>query len=364
MKIINVVGTRPNFMKIAPIIKEMDKYSEIDHLLIHTGQHYDLKLSTNFFTELGIPEPDINLNIGSGSPTLQVAKIMEAFENICDEHAPDLVLVVGDVNSTMACTLVAAQKKIKVVHVEAGIRSYDRNMLEETNRLVTDSIANYLLPPSFDAVENLKREGHSEEKIECVGNVMIDTLKLFQPQVEKATVLEDWNITKGNYVAFTLHRPSNVDNKKNLQSIFKAIQIIQKNVKVVFPMHPRTKKMIASYGLENKLESMNNLVLTPPLGYLDFGKLVSNSKYVLTDSGGIQEETTVYGIPCITLRENTERPITIEIGTNVLAGCDTNKILSYVEKINKNEWKSGKTPELWDGKAAQRIVKFIRNITF
>lgn len=361
MKIINIVGARPNFMKIAPIIREMDKHPDIEHLLLHTGQHYDHKMSKFFFEELGIPKPNINLNIGSDTHARQVARIMTAFEEVCDTHQPDLILVVGDVNSTMACSLVAVKKGIKTAHVEAGIRSYDRNMPEEINRLVTDAIVDYLLPPSPDAVENLKQEGHAPEKIHLVGNVMIDTLKLFQPQIQASNILEELGVEKGKYATLTLHRPSNVDDEVALKRILKALQEIQQSIKIVFPMHPRTKKMLEKFGLEEAITKMSNLIVTEPLGYLGFGKLISNSKMVLTDSGGIQEETTVYEVPCITLRENTERPITITEGTNELAGSDTDKILAYAETIFKGEWKTGSIPKLWDGKASERIVQVVQH---
>ncbi|MGB3463764.1 MAG: UDP-N-acetylglucosamine 2-epimerase (non-hydrolyzing) [Cyclobacteriaceae bacterium] len=362
MRIINIVGTRPNFMKIAPIIKELQKHSEIEHFLLHTGQHYDLKLSQNFFTELEIPDPDINLNIGSDTQAKQVAKIMIAFEEVCDKYNPDYILVVGDVNSTMACSLVAAKRQIKVIHVEAGIRSRDRNMPEEINRLVTDSIADYLLPPSADAVENLQREGHENSKIKMVGNVMIDTLRYFQDKIQRSDILEKLGLTTGQYVALTLHRPSNVDNEENLTNILKAIRYVSQSNKVVFPVHPRTKKMIGQFNLDSLLES-EDIILTEPFGYFYFGKIISNSRFVLTDSGGIQEETTVYGIPCITIRENTERPVTISEGTNELAGASYDKITQMADRIMEGDWKKGKVPELWDGKTAERIVDFIKTLS-
>jgi UDP-N-acetylglucosamine 2-epimerase (non-hydrolysing) len=362
MKIINIVGTRPNFMKIAPIIKAMQVYPEIQHILVHTGQHYDEQLSDKFFRELGIPDPDVNLNVGSNTHSKQVAEIMVAFEKVCDDFQPDYILVVGDVNSTMACSLVAAKKGIKIIHVEAGIRSYDRTMPEEINRLVTDAITDFLLPPSIDAVENLKREGHTDDKICMVGNVMIDTLKLFSKEIQAATILEQIGVLPKEYAVLTLHRPSNVDDPANLKKIIDALFVIQQSVKVVFPIHPRSLKMLASFGYDKLLAEMPNIKLIAPLGYFDFGKLVSNSKFALTDSGGIQEETTVYGIPCITIRENTERPITITEGTNELAGTDTQKIIDFATTILKGEWKKGAIPKMWDGKAAVRIVDFLRSL--
>ncbi len=359
MKIINIVGARPNFMKMAPIIKEMNKRQSIEQILVHTGQHYDQKLSHAFFDELGIPKPDINLNIGSDTHTRQVARIMMAFEEIIDDYKPDMILVVGDVNSTMACSLVAAKKGVKITHVEAGIRSGDRNMPEEINRLVTDAIANYLLAPSPDAIDNLQKEGHAPEKIGFVGNIMIDTLHMHATDIQSSKILDTLSLRAHKYVTLTLHRPSNVDNKSSLQNILQALKVIQERIPIVFPVHPRTAKMIETFGLKEEMTTMRNLIQIEPIGYLDFGKLISNSKFVLTDSGGIQEETTVYGIPCITLRENTERPITITEGTNELAGADANKILELVNKIWQGQWKKGQIPTYWDGHAAQRIIDFI-----
>jgi len=349
-------------MKIAPIIKAMQAYPEIEHILVHTGQHYDEQLSDKFFRELGIPDPDVNLNVGSNTHSKQVAEIMVAFEKVCDDFQPDYILVVGDVNSTMACSLVAAKKGIKIIHVEAGIRSYDRTMPEEINRLVTDSITDYLLPPSIDAVENLKREGHTDEKICMVGNVMIDTLKLFEQDIQASDILEQIGVQPKEYAVLTLHRPSNVDDPVNLKKIINALFVIQQAVNVVFPIHPRSLKMLASFGYDALLAEMPGIKLVAPLGYFDFGKLVSNSKFALTDSGGIQEETTVYGIPCITIRENTERPITITEGTNELAGTDTQKIIDFANTILKGDWKKGAIPKMWDGKAAIRIVDFLRSL--
>lgn len=357
-KIINIVGARPNLMKIAPIIKEMNK-SNLDHLLLHTGQHYDRNLSKTFFEELDIPMPDINLNVGSDTPARQIAKIMEAFDEVCVREKPGYILVVGDVNSTVACSLVAAQRGIKIIHVEAGLRSRDKSMPEEINRLATDAIADYLLPPSMDAVENLLEEGHSKNKIKMVGNIMIDTLLMFRSKIEASGILDELNMKSRQYAALTLHRPANVDDKEAFQRILEAVMEIQKEIKIVFPVHPRTEKMIQKHNLTKIIQQMENLILTPPLGYFDFGKIISHSKFVLTDSGGIQEETTVYGIPCITLRENTERPVTITTGTNELAGSETGKIVNFAKKILAGNWKKGAVPDLWDGHAAERIVNFI-----
>ncbi len=361
IKIINIVGTRPNFMKIAPIMQFMKSSKRIEPILLHTGQHYDVQMSDTFFNELKIPRPDISLDIGSDTHARQVARIMEKFDKVCDDIQPDAILVVGDVNSTMACSLVAAKKGIKIIHVEAGIRSGDRSMPEEINRLVTDSIADYLLPPSQDAVENLLAEGHSSDSIQMVGNIMIDTLLMHQSQINASAVHKTLGIKGKEYVALTLHRPSNVDDPVTFERILDALQIIQTKIRIVFPIHPRTRKMLKDLNLESRINNMPGLILCDPLGYFDFGKLVSGAKFVLTDSGGIQEETTVYGIPCITLRENTERPITITMGTNEIAGSDTQKIIDYALQILEGKWKKGSIPQLWDGKTAERIVSFIES---
>lgn len=362
MKIINVVGTRPNFMKIAPIIRAMNNVDSIDHILVHTGQHYDHKMSKNFFDELEIPTPDVHLEVGSDTQTKQTAKIMIEFEKVCDAYQPDYILVVGDVNSTMACSVVAAKKNIEIVHVEAGIRSRDREMPEEINRLITDSITNYLLPPSQDAVENLLAEGHSKDKIALVGNVMIDTLLYSSEKIKASTILDEIGIEEKSYATLTMHRPSNTDDIHALSKILDALEQIQTNIPIIFPIHPRTEKMIKTFGLEERVNNMKNLKLLAPLGYFDFGKLIVDSKFVITDSGGIQEETTVYGIPCITIRKNTERPITITEGTNLLVGNDTMSIVNAADKILNGQWKKGNIPQFWDGKTAERIVDFLISV--
>jgi UDP-N-acetylglucosamine 2-epimerase (non-hydrolysing) len=359
MKIINIVGARPNFIKIAPIMLQMRKSSIIEPILLHTGQHYDIEMSKRFFQELNIPSPDISLEVGSDSHAKQVARIMERFDDVCDEQNPDGILVVGDVNSTMACSLVAAKKGIKIIHVEAGIRSFDRSMPEEINRMVTDAIADLLLPPSRDAVDNLLKEGHSAGKIHLVGNIMIDTLMDFQPQIRQSRIIEQLGIEDHNYALVTLHRPSNVDNISDFKRILSALAKIQERLTVVFPVHPRTRKILDDPELKSITGSMQQMILCDPLGYFDFGRLVAGCRMVITDSGGIQEESTVYGIPCITIRENTERPITITEGTNELAGTDTMKIIHFAKQIMDGKWKSGKIPELWDGHTAERIINCI-----
>ncbi|WP_457566753.1 non-hydrolyzing UDP-N-acetylglucosamine 2-epimerase [Caldithrix abyssi] len=359
IKVINVVGARPNFMKIAPIQREMSKYSNIKPVLVHTGQHYDKRMSKFFFNDLQLPEPDIYLGVGSGTHAEQTAKIMTHFEKILNEEKPDLVLVVGDVNSTAACSLVAAKMNTKIAHVEAGLRSFDRTMPEEINRLVTDVLSDLLFVTEKSGLENLKREGIADHKVHFVGHVMIDSLIYFKPKADQSAILGELNLTPGEYGVITLHRPSNVDNKQNFEKLLNAFAQIEQRLPLIFPIHPRSQKMIDQFGLREKVEKMSNLRLLDPLGYLDFMKLLHNAKLVLTDSGGIQEETTFLGIPCITMRENTERPITVEIGTNVLVGTDTQRIVLEAEKILDGNAKKGQIPELWDGHAAERIVKII-----
>ena len=359
MKIINIVGARPNFIKIAPIIHQMRKSSIIEPILLHTGQHYDIEMSKRFFEELNIPSPDISLEVGSDTHAKQVACIMERFDDVCDNQKPDGILVVGDVNSTMACSLVAAKKGIKIIHVEAGIRSFDRKMPEEINRMVTDAITDLLLPPSRDAVDNLLREGHPVNKIHLVGNIMIDTLMDSQPQIMKSEILNQLGVEERNYALVTLHRPSNVDNIPDFKRILLALSTIQEHLPIVFPVHPRTRKIMDDPELKIITDNMPRLRLCDPLGYFDFGRLVAGCRMVITDSGGIQEESTVYGIPCITIRENTERPITVWEGTNELAGTDTAKIIKFASQILDGKWKTGKIPELWDGHTAERIITCI-----
>ncbi|HNY03013.1 MAG TPA: UDP-N-acetylglucosamine 2-epimerase (non-hydrolyzing) [Bacteroidales bacterium] len=362
MKIINIVGARPNFIKIAPIIRAMHRSFAIEPLLLHTGQHYDIDMSKRFFEELDIPTPDISLEVGSDTHARQVARIMERFDDVCDSEHPDAILVVGDVNSTMACSLVAAKKGIRIVHVEAGIRSFDRTMPEEINRMVTDAIADLLLPPSRDAVENLLREGHDPAKIHLVGNIMIDTLVATRPKILQSEVLQRFGLAERNYALVTLHRPANVDNIPTFRRILLALASIQEKLPVVFPVHPRTRKVLEAKELQKITRAMPNLILCEPLGYFDFGRLVMGCRMVLTDSGGIQEESTVYGIPCITIRENTERPITLTEGTNELAGSETGKIIAFSEQILDGHWKKGAIPELWDGHTADRIVECLEKM--
>lgn len=357
MKIVNVVGARPNFMKIAPLMRAYKRYDDsINPVLVHTGQHYDEAMSGAFFKELDIPRPDINLGVGSGSHAEQTAKIMMSFEKLIRNESPDMVLVVGDVNSTMACTITAAKLDIKTSHVEAGLRSFDMSMPEEINRKVTDSICDYLFTTEESANENLRNEGVKEDKIFFVGNVMIDTLSYYLDKI-KDMPLPVNGITESNYATLTIHRPSNVDNPSVLKGILFALDKIQQDIPVVFPMHPRTRKNIDQFGLSEKVSGMRNLIITEPTGYLEFLRLNKTAKLVLTDSGGLQEETTYLGIPCLTIRENTERPVTIDVGTNVLTGSNPDVILKEYERIMNGSFKKGKVPYLWDGYAAERIVE-------
>ena len=357
-RIILVGGARPNFMKIAPVYFELLKYPQrFAPLIVHTGQHYDQKMSGVFFKELGLPEPDINLEVGSGSHAMQTAKIMMAFEEVVLKHKPDLVVVVGDVNSTLACALVAVKLKIKVAHVEAGLRSFDKDMPEEVNRVVTDSLSNYLFTTCEDANQNLRREGFSQDKIFFVGNVMIDSLLGYYPKISQSDVLERYQLKEKEYCLLTLHRASNVDEKETFHKIMTAIQQVAKRTKVLFPVHPRTKRMVGEIQTEDQ-----KLIITEPLGYLDFLKLEEDARLVLTDSGGIQEETTFLKVPCLTLRENTERPVTITSGTNHLVGLDPQAITKEVDFLLQDGHRNFVLPPLWDGKASERIVGVFESV--
>ena len=355
--IILVVGARPNFMKIAPIYSELSERGE-ELILLHTGQHYDDNMSKVFFDDLGMPKPDIYLGIGSGSHAYQTATVMVDFEKICNEKEPSMVVVVGDVNSTVACSIVCAKLRIPCAHVEAGLRSFDRDMPEEINRILTDSVADLLLTPSPDGDENLRAEGVTEERIHRVGNVMIDSLYSNLERSKNSNILETLGL-KESYAILTLHRPSNVDDRVNFSGIIDALEQIGSKIQLVFPVHPRTEKMAKSFGLYERLSAIPNIVLTGPVGYLDFVALMANSKMALTDSGGLQEETTALGIPCITLRENTERPITVLEGTNTIVGCDPDLILKAAFDVLEGNGKAGRIPDLWDGKTSSRIADVI-----
>lgn len=359
MKNISIIaGARPNFMKIAPIIHALEKAKEngenIDYRLVHTGQHYDEKMSGSFFKELGIPNPHVNLESGGGSQAEQTASIMVRYEQELIENPADLVLVVGDVTSTMACAIVAQKMRIKVAHVEAGIRSNDWSMPEEINRLVTDSITNYFFTTSELANANLLRSGVNDKDIFFVGNTMIDTLLTQQKNFKKPDIWNDLDLEKGKYIVMTLHRPANVDEEHKLKELLQEIITHTQDLPLIFPVHPRTKKILESLGIED-----SRLHLLDPMGYLNFNYLVQNAKAVVTDSGGITEETTVMGVPCMTLRDNTERPETVSEGTNELIGTNPKAIKPAMEQLFSGNWKKGSIPKLWDGQTATRIVSIL-----
>ena len=376
IKVVHCVGARPNFMKIAPLMREMSRYQKrFDQLLLHTGQHYDYEMSKSFFNDLKLTEPDIYLGIGSGTHAEQTGKIMIKFERVCFQEKPDLVVVAGDVNSTIACALVAAKLCITIAHIEAGLRSFDRTMPEEINRILTDQISDYLFTTCEDANQNLIKEGIAENKIFFVGNAMIDTLLIHIEIAKKSVILEKLRLRKNNnikkYALVTLHRPSNVDNPRILKGILNALNELAREIPIIFPAHPRTIKQVKKFRLQeminyednflsNGLNKTDRNILTfPPLGYLDFISLISNATIVLTDSGGIQEETTILGIPCLTLRASTERPITVKEGTNILVGNDPDKIMHTALNVLKNGRIRKKIPKFWDGKASERIMKIL-----
>ncbi|AQQ71510.1 UDP-2,3-diacetamido-2,3-dideoxy-D-glucuronate 2-epimerase [Limihaloglobus sulfuriphilus] len=360
IKIICVCGARPNFMKIAPIMRAFKESDRIDVLLVHTGQHYDKKMSELFFEQLNIPKPDVNLGIGSGSHAVQTADVMKAFEPVVLGYKPDYVLVVGDVNSTIACGLVAVKLGVKLVHVEAGLRSFDRTMPEEINRILTDSISDLLFVTEPVGLENLRNEGIPENKISFVGNVMVDTLLANREKAGKSNILNELGLNPKKYATITLHRPSNVDDMGALSRIVSAFEVIEKDMKLIFPIHPRTKKNIAGTEIEKQMDQMNNLLLIEPLGYLDFLKLVDNSILVLSDSGGIQVETTILGVACITLRNTTEVPVTLADGTNHLVEVNTKSILEAYDRIKSANYAvPSKRPYLWDGNSANRMAEYI-----
>ena len=353
MLIAHVVGARPNFMKAAPVIRALALRPSVRQILVHTGQHYDFNMSDVFFQELGMPAPDINLQVGSGSHAQQTAEIMRRFEEVVLQHRPDLVLVYGDVNSTAAAALVCAKLETRVGHVEAGLRSFDRSMPEEINRVITDQIADLLFTPSADGNENLKREGISPEKVFLVGNVMIDTLLRMLPAAQSS----NHNAVTGRYALVTLHRPANVDNREWLSGLMAVLNDVQKDLTVIFPVHPRTRKQLADSGIT--VANHDRLRLLDPLPYLEFLALQSRATLVVTDSGGVQEETTYLGVPCFTMRKNTERPITVELGTNTLLGSDFEGLRSGIIKTLSGAGKKGTIPPLWDGRAAERIADII-----
>ncbi len=355
-----VAGARPNFMKVAPLWVALA--AEPRHFaprLVHTGQHYDPLLSDVFLRDLELPRPHVALGVGSGTHAEQTAAIMVAFERACAEARPDLVLVVGDVNSTMACALVAAKLEIPVAHVEAGLRSFDRSMPEEINRVVTDALSTYLFTPSRDADENLRREGIAGGRVHFVGNVMIDSLRRFLPRISALGAHAVYGLHPRGYALLTLHRPTNVDRRDACQEILAALEVIARRVPVLFPLHPRTRKSLAAMGLEARLRAVAGLIVTEPMGYLEFLSLQQGAAFVMTDSGGVQEETTVLGIPCLTLRENTERPVTISEGTNQLVKPTRDAIIDKALEVLHEPPRAGRIPEFWDGRAAERTVRVL-----
>ena len=369
MRITLVAGARPNFMKIAPLIYAIENQRgkgqsedsgdhDIKYRLVHTGQHYDNNMSGTFFRDLNIPEPDVNLGAGGGTQAEQTAAIMIAFEKDLLSHPTDLVIVVGDVTSTMACSIVAKKLNTKVAHVEAGIRSFDMTMPEEINRMVTDTLTDYFFATTQLAVNNLRNNGVPAENIFLVGNVMIDTLLANMHRFKKPNIWNDASLRKRDYIILTLHRPNNVDNAFQLRSLLEAIVEYSHGIRIVFPVHPRTARIIR----ELNLTIGNSMIFTEPLGYLEFNYLVKNCKAVITDSGGITEETTVMGIPCITLRNSTERPETIAIGTNELIGTNPLALKPVMDKLYNEVWKKGGIPELWDGKSSERIISHLKDL--
>lgn len=359
LKIINVVGCRPNFMKVAPLMVEMRHYPEIRPLLVHTGQHYNRSLSEVFFRELQLPEPDLFLNVGSGSHAQQTAAVMERFEDVLLAEVPDLVIVVGDVNSTLGAALTAVKSGFPVAHVEAGLRSFDREMPEEINRVLTDAVAELLFATERSAVRNLLRQGIARERIFFVGNVMVDTLLMNAKAIDERTILSALGLEHKQYVVLTVHRPCNVDDRPSFEQVIQAVERLQRHVLIVFPVHPRTMQRAQQLGLSSRLGAGSNLRLIEPLGYLDFIKLVKESRLMITDSGGVQEECTVLGIPCLTLRETTERPVTVEMGANLLTGHSPDRVVAEALRILRSEPRRWHIPEKWDGHASRRIVRIL-----
>jgi UDP-N-acetylglucosamine 2-epimerase (non-hydrolysing) len=359
-RLLLVVGARPNFMKIAPIVRELRRHpDEFAFTLVHTGQHYDAAMSDVFFRELGLPRPDVDLGVGSGSHAQQTAAIMSAFEPVLIDAAPGMVLVVGDVNSTIACALVAAKLGVRVAHVEAGLRSFDRTMPEEVNRVLTDQISDLLFITEASARENLRREGIQDDRVHFVGNVMIDTLLSHAAEARRREVPARYDVSRGTYAVLTLHRPSNVDRDGTFGQLMHALAEIGRELPILFPVHPRTRPALARSPLAADMIEAGRLRLLDPLGYLDFLGLVADSAVVLTDSGGVQEETTVLGVPCLTLRTSTERPATITDGTNALVGTDPRRIIEAF-RAARDQGRTVRVPRFWDGKAAERIVAVLR----
>jgi len=355
-----VCAARPNFMKVAPLYHALKREPWAQPVIVHTGQHYDLNMSSAFFEDLGLPNPDINLGVGSGTHAEQTGKVMMSYEKILYKQRPDLVVVVGDVNSTMSATIAATKMGIKVAHLEAGLRSYDRSMPEEINRIVTDVLADILWVPSQDGVDNLIGEGVSQEKIHLVGNIMIDSLEMLREKIEKQKICQSFGLKSREYGIVTLHRPSNVDDPAVLKKICKVLKGIAEKIPLIFPVHPRTRRNMEKNRLLAILKSSEKMFLPKPLHYIGFMNLIFNCRVVITDSGGIQEETSYLGVPCLTLRENTERPITITQGTNQL--CDLGHLTQKTEKILQSQMQKPKKIIFWDGKTAGRIVRILKNM--
>jgi UDP-N-acetylglucosamine 2-epimerase (non-hydrolysing) len=361
MRITCVAGARPNFMKVTPLLNCAAELPEVRCRLVHTGQHYDERMSALFFTDLGMPQPDNYLGVGSGSHAAQTAAIMTHFEEELSAHPADLVLVVGDVNSSLACALVAVKRQIPVAHVEAGLRSGDRRMPEEINRLLVDHISEYLFTTERSAGRNLAAEGIPAERIHFVGNVMIDTLLRHRRRARRTGVLQDLGLVARQYAVCTIHRAESVDTIQAAQETLGAVAILADRLPVVLPLHPRTRNRWSAFGLLDRLERCQNVTITQPLGYLEFLGLMDQAALVLTDSGGIQEETTILGVPCLTFRENTERPVTVEEGTNHLIGRDLVRLAAVLDDVLSGDLRDGRIPELWDGQAAERILHVLRN---
>jgi UDP-N-acetylglucosamine 2-epimerase (non-hydrolysing) len=360
-KIIHLIAAaRPNFMKIAPLYHALNKEDWCNVKIIHTGQHYDANMSDDIFEDLMLPSPHIHLSVGTGSHAEQVGNVMMAYERIIANERPDLLVVVGDVNSTAACAMVAAKEHVKVAHLEAGLRSGDRRMPEEINRLVTDAICDYLWTPSPDADEHLKREGHPDSRVIRVGNIMLDSYEMIADKIASENAPAKYGLTKGNYGIVTMHRPSNVDEKPILEMLMSQIIEVSKKVPLIFAVHPRTRNSLQKFDLWDKVNNTENLTLVEPISYRPFMSLVKTAKLIITDSGGIQEEATYLNVPCLTLRENTERPITITQGTNKL--IEPASLFDNVDKVISGDWPTSRKPELWDGKTAPRIVDEIRKV--
>ncbi|HFD04953.1 MAG TPA: UDP-N-acetylglucosamine 2-epimerase (non-hydrolyzing) [Firmicutes bacterium] len=358
-KIFIIVGARPNFIKVAPLMRILKGNEHFETILVHSGQHYDYFMSKVFFEELDISEPDYYLNVGSGSQGYQTAEIIKSTEELLEKERPDLIIVVGDVNTTMASTIAASKLYIKTAHIEAGLRSYDRTMPEEINRIITDSLSDLLFTHSRGANVNLEKEGIDKDKIFFVGNIMIDTIVNNLDRIKNREKYKELGLERGNFILLTMHRPSNVDVKETFMSIVDALDDIGKRIPIVFPIHPRTDKMAKQFGID--LNEISNMKIIEPISYIDLLSMENDAKCIITDSGGIQEESTFLNIPCFTIRENTERPITAEVGSNTIVGTDKNAIVDNVMRCLDGECKYGEIPELWDGQTAKRIVEVIEH---